>query len=430
MRIRDPIHGSITASNEEARVIDSRTFQRLRHVRQLGFGDLAFPGATHTRHAHSLGAMHVASRLFDAITARSTLEPRVRDRLRAAVRLAVLCHDIGHMPMSHASESIAPQRSKLRLPAWLEPQAGQATHEDFTAMLLVDSELTRIIDDAYRPHGIDAALVASLVMGVTPPGSVNFVENGLDWTPVLRAIVSGELDADRMDYLLRDSFYTGVNYGRYDLEWILQNLSAVERDGKAVLALSKAAVFAFEDFLLSRYHMFLSVYFHHTSVSFDWMLKRYYEAAPGEFEIPADPEAFLDCDDMALHLTLRRSKNEWAQRIAQRRGYKRVAQFTERDEAYDLAALSQALDGAGIAHFTLESRGVLSKYFDEGESPSLFVLDRSTGRLTEISAYTPLYQRFAGAVRLSRVYVRPDQAREGAEVVSRLINVPQRGDDE
>jgi HD superfamily phosphohydrolase len=297
-------------------------------------------------------------------------------------------------------------------------------------MLLVDSELTRIIDDAYRPHGIDGALVASLVMGVTPPGSVNFVENGLDWTPVLRAIVSGELDADRMDYLLRDSFYTGVNYGRYDLEWILQNLSAVERDGKAVLGLSKAAVFAFEDFLLSRYHMFLSVYFHHTSVSFDWMLKRYYEAAPGEFEIPADPEAFLDCDDMALHLTLRRSKNEWAQRIAQRRGYKRVAQFTERDEAYDLAALSQALDGASIAHFTLESRGVLSKYFDEGESPSLFVLDRSTGRLTEISAYTPLYQRFAGAVRLSRVYVRPDQAREGAEVVSRLINVPQRGDDE
>lgn len=430
MRIRDPIHGSITVSDEEARVIDSRTFQRLRHVRQLGFGDLAFPGATHTRHAHCLGAMHVASRLFDAITARSSLEPRARERLRAAVRLAVLCHDIGHMPLSHASESIAPPRERLRLPAWLSPEPGQATHEDFTAMLLIDSELTRIIDDAYAASGVDAALVASLVMGVRPPGAANFVEGGVDWTPVLRAIVSGELDADRMDYLLRDSFYTGVNYGRYDLEWILQNLSAVERDGKAVLALSKAAVFAFEDFLLSRYHMFLSVYFHHTSVSFDWMLRRYYEDAPQEFEIPADPERFLDCDDMALHLTLRRSKSEWAQRIAHRRGFKRVAQFTERDEAYDLAALSQALDAAGVQHFTLESRGVLSKYFDEGESPSLFVLDRSSGRLTEVSAYTPLYQRFAGAVRLSRVYVRPDQATLGGEVVSRLINVPTRGDDE
>ncbi|MBL8910515.1 MAG: HD domain-containing protein [Archangium sp.] len=421
MRIRDPIHGSITVSDEEARVIDSRTFQRLRHVRQLGFGDLAFPGATHTRHAHSLGAMHVASRLFDAITSRASLSPRERDRLRAAVRLAVLCHDIGHMPLSHSSESIAPARATLSLPAWVGSPDGQATHEDFTAMLLVRSELTRIIDEAYAPLGIDSALVASLVMGVKPPGAVNFAIAGVDWTPVLRAIVSGELDADRMDYLLRDSFYTGVNYGRYDLDWILQNLSAVERDGRMVLALSKAAVFAFEDFLLSRYHMFLSVYFHHTSVSFDWMLKRYYEEAPGEFEVPSDPEAFLECDDMALHVRLRKSKNEWAQRIAHRRGFKRVAQFTERDEAYDLSELSKALDAGGVQHFTVESRGILSKYFDEGETTSLFVLDRQTNKLTDVQKYTPLFERFAGGVHLSRVYVRPDQFKAGSAVVERLL---------
>jgi hypothetical protein len=423
MRIRDPIHGSLTVSDEETRVIDSRTFQRLRHVRQLGFGDLAFPGATHTRHAHSLGAMHVASRLFDAITARSDLSQGAKDRLRAAVRLAVLCHDIGHMPLSHASESIGPQRAALKLPAWMGESEGQASHEDFTAKLLIDSELTRIIEQAYGAAGLSPQLIASLVSGVLPPGVQGFVEGGVDWTPVLRAIVSGELDADRMDYLLRDSFYTGVNYGRYDLEWILQNLTAVERDGKAVLALSKAAVFAFEDFLLSRYHMFLSVYFHHTSVSFDWMLKRYYEEAPGEFEIPSDPEAFIDCDDMALHLTLRRSKNRWAQRIAQRRGFKRVAQFTERDEAYDVGELARALEAGGVEHFTLESRGVLSKYFDEGESPSLFVVDRSNGRLTEIARYTPLYQRF-GTVLLSRVYVRPDQLTEGRAIVQRLTGGP------
>lgn len=421
MRIRDPIHGSITVSDEEALVIDSRTFQRLRHVRQLGFGDLAFPGATHTRHAHSLGAMHVASRLFDSITSRASLSTRERDRLRAAVRLAVLCHDIGHMPLSHASESIAPARSKLSLPGWIGSHDGQATHEDFTAMLLVNSELTRIIDEAYASVGVDSALVASLVMGVSPPGAVNFAVGGVDWTPVLRAIVSGELDADRMDYLLRDSFYTGVNYGRYDLDWILQNLSAVERDGRMVLALSKAAVFAFEDFLLSRYHMFLSVYFHHTSVSFDWMLKRYYEEAPGEFEVPSDPEAFLECDDMALHLRLRRSKNEWAQRIAHRRGFKRVAQFTERDEAYDLGELSKALDAGGVQHFTVESQGILSKYFDEGETTSLFVLDRQTRKLTDVQKYTPLFERFAGGVHLSRLYVRPDQFKAGAAVVEKLL---------
>lgn len=420
VRIRDPIHGSLSVSPEEARVIDSRHFQRLRHVRQLGFGDLAFPGATHTRHAHSLGAMHVASRLFDAIFARASLDEPTRQRFRAAVRLAVLCHDLGHMPLSHASESIAPPREALRLPAWMKGgEGGQASHEDFTARIILDSSLTPTLEALYGPQGITPALVAALVTGVLPPGVPGFVAGGVDWTPALRAIVSGELDADRMDYLLRDSFYTGVNYGRYDLEWILQNLSAVERDGKAVLALSKAAVFAFEDFLLSRYHMFLAVYLHHTSVSFDWMLKRYYEEAPGEFEIPADPEAFLDNDDMALHLTLRRSKNRWAERIAQRKGYKRVAQFTERDPEYDLGTLSRALSVEGIDHFTIESRGVLSKYFDEGEAPSLFVLDRGSGRLTPIAEYTPLYQRF-GAVRLSRVYVRPDQGEAGRALVHRL----------
>jgi HD superfamily phosphohydrolase len=424
MRIRDPIHGSLSVSDEETRVIDSRTFQRLRHVRQLGFGDLAFPGATHTRHAHSLGALHVASRLFDALTARSELSASARERFRAAVRLAVLCHDVGHMPLSHASESIAPARVTLGLPAWTSGvhQQEQASHEDFTAMLLLDSELTRVIEQAYADLGLSPELIASLVIGILPPNSNGFVEGGIDWTPVLRAIVSGELDADRMDYLLRDSFYTGVNYGRYDLEWILQNVSAVERDHKAVLGLSKAAVFAFEDFLLSRYHMFLSVYFHHTAVSFDWMLRRYYEETPGEFEIPSDPEAFIECDDMALHLALRRSKNRWAQRIVQRKGFRRVAQFTERDESYDVGELAKALETENIEHFTLESRGVLSKYFDEGESPSLFVVDRSNGRLTEIAKYTPLYERF-GSVVLSRVYVRPDQFREGQAIVQRLTGI-------
>ncbi len=421
MRIRDPIHGTITVSDDEKPIIDSRFYQRLRSVRQLGFGDLAFPGATHTRHAHSLGAMHVASRLFDAVASRSRLSDPSRERFRAAVRLAVLCHDLGHMPLSHASESIAPARALLKLPAWTGADDGQqATHEDFTAKLLIDSALTPIIRETYGRHGITPELIAGLIIGKLPPGLEGFRDGGLDWTPLLRALVSGELDADRMDYLQRDSFYTGVNYGRYDIEWILQNLRAAERDGKAVLALSKAAVFAFEDFLLSRYHMFLSVYYHHTSVSFDWMLRRYYDEAPGEFEIPADPDAFLLCDDVALWWTLRRSKNRWAERISSRRGYRRVAQFTERDTDYDLKAISLGLTAAGVDHFTLESRGVLSRYHDEGETPSLFVFDPSSGRLTEISSYTPLYQRFAGAVLLSRVFVRPDQFDIARPLVARL----------
>ncbi|MBI3180608.1 MAG: HD domain-containing protein [Myxococcales bacterium] len=420
MRVRDPIHGTIPVSDGEKAVVDSRFFQRLRHIKQLGFGELAFPGATHTRHAHSLGAMHMGSRLFDAVAARSALSAKARERFRAAARLAALCHDIGHMPLSHASERIAPPRGQLGLPSWAAPQGGRATHEDIAARLLLDSSLSKLLRERFEPQGVSPESLVSLITGREGGPSEGFVDGGIDYSPLLRALVSGELDADRMDYLLRDSFFTGVHYGRYDLDWIVQNLSPAVKDGRAYLALSKAAAFAFEDFLLSRYHMFVSVYYHHTSVGFDHMLQRYYEEAPGEFSVPDEPEAFLECDDVALASALRRSANRWAKRIVARDGFKLVAHFTERDAGYDLGSLSAALQAEGIEHFSVESRGVLSKYFEEGKGPALYILDEPLGRLTEVAQYTPLYQRYSGAVRLSRIYARPDQAARAAKLLVRL----------
>ncbi|MCP3164673.1 HD domain-containing protein [Myxococcus qinghaiensis] len=424
MRIRDPIHGTIPVSESEKAVIDSRHYQRLRYVRQLGFGDLAFPGATHTRHIHSLGAMHVASRVFGAVASRSSLPEDVRERFCTAVRLAVLCHDLGHMPLSHASERIAPKRSLLRLPGWLDSVAEgeQATHEDYTAKILLDSSLTPIIEREFGARDITPMAAVALITGARPPKDPGFTWDGVDWTPLLRAIVSGELDADRMDYLLRDSFYTGVNYGRYDMDWIIGNLNPAVKDGRAYLALSRAAAFAFEDFLLSRYHMFVSVYLHHTSVSFDYMLRRYYEESPGEFEIPSDPEAFLLCDDSALWYTLRRSRNKWAQRIITRQGFKLLAQYTERDAGYDLDVLRSALVSSGFEHYVVESVNVLSKYASgPSGGPSLFIIDASTGRLTEVARYTALYQRYSGAVRLTRLFVRPDQSEAAHELMGQLL---------
>jgi HD superfamily phosphohydrolase len=419
MRIRDPIHGTIPVGDDEKAVIDSGFYQRLRHIRQLGFGDLAFPGATHTRHAHCLGAMHVSSRLFDAVAPQTDLSLRSRARFRQLVRLAVLCHDLGHMPLSHASEIVAPKKAALGLPAWLSPDPeAQASHEDFTAKILVDSSLTPLLRDNFSVLDIRPEQLASLITGAHPPDDASFVEQGIDYWPLLRAMVSGELDADRMDYLLRDSFFTGVNYGRFDLDWLVNNLNPAVKDGRAYLAISRAAAFAFEDFLLSRYHMFVSVYYHHTTVGFDHMLRRFYEEAPSEFHIPPDAEGFLQCDDVALAMALRNSKNRWAKRIVARQGFTLLAQFTERDAGYDLEAIVKSLEAAGCEHFTAESRGVLSKYVEGGQSPSLFIIDVSSGHLTEVARYTPLYQRYSGAVRLSRVYVRPEQISLAQSVLS------------
>lgn len=425
MRIRDPIHGTIPVADVEVPIIDSRYYQRLRNIKQLGFGEMAFPGATHTRHAHSLGAMHVATRLFDAVFARVDLPADECARLRQALRVAVLCHDLGHMPLSHASEKIAPPLGTLSLPEWIPgDRSAQAAHEAYTAKVLLDSELTEIIRKHLGPMGISPESIVALILGIDPPEGPSFVAGGKDYAPVLRQLVSGELDADRMDYLVRDSFYTGVQYGRYNLDWIVQNLLPVERDGKVHLGLAKAAVFAFEDFLLSRYHMFVSVYFHHTSVNFDQMLRRYYLEAPGEFEIPSDTQAFLACDDVALAMALRQSSNRWAQRIVSRHGYKLVVQATGLDRDYDMEAMAKALEQAGIEHFACESVGMLSRYFEGEGGPPVYVVDRHTDRVIPIADYTPLYQRYAGTLRLSRIYVLPEQAEQARKIIGDSFRMP------
>ncbi|MGZ6144301.1 MAG: HD domain-containing protein, partial [Myxococcales bacterium] len=134
MHIRDPIHGAIEITADERVLLDSPQYQRLRNVKQLGFADLAFPGATHTRYAHGLGAMAVATKVFDALSPRLSLEPADKERFRQTLRLAVLFHDLGHPPLSHATERIMPQVADLRVPEWAarEPRERRADHEDYT----------------------------------------------------------------------------------------------------------------------------------------------------------------------------------------------------------------------------------------------------------------------------------------------------------
>ena len=410
-QIRDPIHGSIAIDERERAIVDSPFFQRLRSVRQLGFADLAFPGATHTRYIHALGAAHLAGQIFDAIFSRQQPLPAgERERLRSALRAAVLLHDLGHAPFSHASESILPQRALLRLPLWSTGGSplGQATHEDYTLKLLLDSELTDLLRQQYGSMGLPPEAIASLIAGVPPPGGPFFTVGGVNYGPVLRQVVSSELDADRMDYLLRDSFYTGVNYGNYDLDWLVGHLGAHVHDGVAELALESRAIFAFEDFLLSRYHMFLSVYYHRTPICFDRMLRLYYREAPGEFEIPHDAAAYLRCDDVSLLSVLRGSKSRWAQRIANRRPFRLLIEANPYDTGYDLVDIVGRLERAGIEHFATESLGMVSKYFGEGETTQrIWVHVPDQRRFVALEEYTPLFRRYENQVRIARIYVDP-----------------------
>src|SRR5207237_1303893 len=404
MHIRDPIHGAIELTADERVLVDSPQYQRLRNVKQLGFADLALPGATHTRYAHGLGAMAMATKVFDAVAPQLALDADDRARFRQTLRLAVLFHDLGHSPLSHATEAIMPPVAALRVPEWArESGSRRASHEDYTLKLVLDSALAAEIRRRFSSAGIEPEHVAGLICGRPPPGSYPYRSGGRDLLPVLRQVVSGELDADRMDYLQRDSFFSGVNYGKFDLDWLVQNLEAVERDGRVHLALQHRAIFAFEDFLLSRYHMFLSVYFHYASVGYEQLLQRYCDTSGDEYALPADIDEFLQHDDVTLIAALRASQNPWAKRIVRRNGYRPVVELgpsMEEGASAQLGDQRARLEEAGIDAFTTLSRGVLSTY---GREATLYV--RSPRGEVPIAEYTPLYERYAEAAMLARLYV-------------------------
>jgi HD superfamily phosphohydrolase len=237
MEIRDVLHGSILIHPAELPIIDSRYFQRLRQIKQLGFAEFSYPSATHNRYIHSLGCMHVASQAFDSIFSHGPIPsqderpPASLTRFRDVVRLAALLHDIGHGPLSHTTETAMGDVRTLGT----SQEIRKATHEDYTLKIILDSELSRVIEARGASHGFGPEHVASLIY----PESQNpelaqrtadfFVEKvdgqAIDFRPILKQLISSELDADRMDYLRRDSLHAGVSYGHFDFNWLLNHLS-------------------------------------------------------------------------------------------------------------------------------------------------------------------------------------------------------------
>ncbi len=431
IRIRDPIHGTLNFDEDELVLIDHRAFQRLRWIKQLGLTDLAFPGATHTRYAHGLGTTHIAARMFDTVSRDFELSATDRARLRTTVRVAAMFHDLGHAPLSHTTESFMPEVGRLDLGAWqMGPADRRASHEDYTLRILLDSDLSGLIERRFRDRGIEPADLAALIAGRRPTGAENrFIVDGRDWMPVLRQCVSSELDADRMDYLLRDSYFAGVPYGRYDLDWLIENLVPIELGPSIHLGLNARASFGFEDYLLSRYHMFLSVYFHHVPIAYELMLARFYEEAKDELTFPTAVEDYLDCDDVFLHVRLKGSSNPWAQRIVQRRAYRLLLEIKEGPGAShagpgEFEVEVQELANANISALTHTVEGRLSKYFSPSGSrppvpahdPDLFVREED-GRTFAIESYTPLYRRYSGTLSIRRLYVAPDELERARKVL-------------
>ncbi|MBI2605933.1 MAG: HD domain-containing protein [Deltaproteobacteria bacterium] len=433
MEIRDVIHGTIEVTDAETFVIDSPFFQRLRNIKQLGFGENSFPGATHNRYIHSLGALHLASVAFDNVFSGAdgliARRPKDAARLRAAVRMAAMLHDVGHGPLSHTTEFAMPLVERLGLQklacvpgrtcAFTEPR--QANHEDYTLKIILQSSMTDVLKRVFRPFGVEPLHIAAIISDAIYCPEDFFTVDGIDYRPILHQFVSSEIDVDRMDYLRRDSFHAGVSYGKFDADWLLSNLSHHLDGGKCYLALKHRALYTFDDFLISRFHMFLMVYFHHKCVVYDELLGRYFRSSDCDYAIPSDIEKYIYFDDYHLYTHLARSRNDWAQRVYHKRPYKMLVEFhsgiplgaenaAEQKRLRDKAVAE--LREKGVDFIEKTTTGELSKYFragsaNDGRLPIYVRYDNgySPVKFIPLEECTDLFARYPENRSITRIYV-------------------------
>lgn len=428
MEVRDPVHGSIKILDEEISIIEHPFFQRLRSIKQLGFSEFVFPGATHTRYIHSIGVMEVASKVFNKLFQNS---PKNSDllKLKHTVRLSCLLHDIGHAPLSHTTEFVMPKVTELKLPKRFSQEGNkQATHEDYTIKAIVDSDFTSSFKEVTEKFGVHPNNVAELIIGETTEPEYFTIE-GINYFPILHQLVSSEMDCDRMDYLLRDSYFCGVSYGKFDLDWIIDNLRVAIENDKAYLGISERAVSTFDDFLLSRFHMFLMVYFHYKPVCLEKMLKRYFTSSPNEYSIPADIDEYLKHDDHFLMKVLRNSENIWAKRIVTNKVPPKVFETFGSEQIEQLNSLEEYLNKENIDYIKCSSSGRLSKYYKEGEVDkySLKVIrDSALTRSTTTRAIheaTDLFDKFSNSHSVNRIHLDIDELNQvQLKTISEIIS--------
>lgn len=383
MILRDPVHGLVSFESDEQAIIpallEAKEVQRLRRVRQLGLTSLAYPGADHTRFSHALGTAHVMGRFIERIRAISGDLPfwqrltseRARDALAAA-----LLHDVGHGPFSHLFEEAMPNGP---------------SHETWSERIVLDpsTEVNQIL------RRFDPGL----------PGRVVSLIGGKHELPYLAHAVSGTFDVDRCDYLLRDAHFTGVNYGIFDLDWLLRSFCLAPPrtpGGAPTLAIDGTkGLPAIESFTLSRLFMFQQVYFHKASRSSEWLLSRILarvrelltdgtrvEGVPSavahlaqEDDAPLDD--YLSLDDSFMWTALsqfRTSKDpilsDLSTRLVSRKLFKALELFG------DDATLEGRARCLGVARSLAEDAGLAPEVYVGLDVPSVDTFDDSEDSLT------------------------------------------------
>ena len=280
-------------------------------------------------------------------------------------------HDIGHGPLSHTTEEVMPTLKELNIAAYKNRRSDinlglrgnadrQADHEDYTIKFITDSSLSEVLESAFSD--IAPIHIACLVDKSLLCPDDFFKEGDLDLRSILSQIVSSEMDVDRMDYLERDAYFCGTNYGKVELSWLLANMTHHLVENQVYLSLSRRALYTFDDFLLARHHMHLMVYFHHKSIIYEELLYRYLTSEDCSYRLSENIEEYVRFTDYDFYQHLVQEENPWAKRIADRCPYKMLFELHSIEESSRMENMKSTLKLEGVSAIVASSMARLSKY--------------------------------------------------------------------
>lgn len=428
-QFRDPIHGFIEVSEQELKIINSAPFQRLRNIRQLATTYLVYHGAEHTRFGHSLGVMHLTSRVFDSIVQKNPLlfsddveqnEKKI-DFYRQILRLIGLTHDLGHAPFSHASEELFDKSRK---------------HEDYTKEILFNTEISEYINEIgniYKEkYGDDYDITPELIWMIYDGKDVTNDKFIMPDFLFLKSFMDGELDCDKMDYLLRDSHYCGVTYGKYDLNRFVSTLTVYKdtRDNTLQIAIERGGIQALEEFILARYFMFIQVYFHKTRRFLDKTLVDSLSELLPNGKYPTDINEYLTWNDNKVLSLISNSESNTVQlfksRIVKTCVYETTAHANKSDNSkfriilklltneYGDKIVSDSVDKE--AHKLLPT--LLSSKDDSGKG--IMIIDDATKEVTNIMDESIILGSIVQPISIKRIYAEKSISQKVIEKIKEL----------
>ncbi|MCE5272700.1 HD domain-containing protein [bacterium] len=397
--IRDVIHVFVRLDSQEREIVDSVPFQRLRNIHQLAMSYLIYPGATHRRFEHSLGVMELAGKVFDIITTPENLNDEIKSLLpevndkdkkvywRRILRIAALCHDLGHLPFSHAAEN------DLLPEGW--------NHERLTREIILSNHMAQYWKKQRPP--LDPNDIVKLAVGKKYAPDLEFS----DWESILSEIIVGDaFGVDRMDYLLRDSHHVGVVYGKFDHHRLIDTLRILtppqqdkdetDKSVEPTLGIEEGGLQSAEALLLARYFMYSQVYFHSVRRIYDIHLKDFLSdwLEGGKFSTDVDKHlSITDNEVTAAFYKASREKESTghihANRIVNRKHFKVLYELNPDDEPINPEAVEYIFQESQKKFKPENIR--IDRYKQKGH-PSLFPVLRRDGSIVNSLAISKALQ--------------------------------------